>query len=86
MLRALRDPFPPPPPPPRVPAPRYAGIGGLSEALGWTEVQQEESKGFAGGFQNILALVALVLLVDGAVFAWEYIAYLQGQPNPFGSR
>ena len=23
---------------------RYAGIGGLSEAIGWTEVQQEQNK------------------------------------------
>ncbi len=24
---------------------RYAGIGGLSELIGWTEVQQEQNKG-----------------------------------------
>jgi len=49
--------------------PRYAGIGGLSEVLGWTEVQQEENKGgFFGGANNVLALVALVLFADLALF------------------
>ena len=28
---------------------RYGGIGGMSELLGWTEVQQENGEGFAGG-------------------------------------
>lgn len=47
----------------------YAGIGGLSEVLGWTEVQTEENKGsFFGGANNILALVALVLIADLALF------------------
>lgn len=58
---------------------RFAGIGGLSEALGWTEVQQEYKQGqFAGGFENILKLVALVLVADLALFGWEYIQYLTG--------
>lgn len=37
--------------------------------LGWTEVQQEENKGgFFGGANNVLALVALVLFADLALF------------------
>ena len=28
---------------------RYGGIGGVSEALGWTDVQREKSAGFMGG-------------------------------------
>ena len=28
---------------------RYGGIGGISEALGWTDVQREKSAGFMGG-------------------------------------
>jgi rhodanese-related sulfurtransferase len=45
---------PPPPPPPPGPAPRFAGIGGLSEALGWTEVQQQYNQGFMGGSNTVL--------------------------------
>jgi len=52
---------------------RYAGIGGLSEALGWTEVQQREKKGFMGGFENILKIFALVLVLDTLLFAVEAI-------------
>jgi hypothetical protein len=47
---------------------RYAGIGGLSEALGWTEVQQEEKSGFMGGVNGVLGLVALILAADLALF------------------
>lgn len=66
----------------RVPAAafcRFAGIGGLSEALGWTEVQQEYNQGqFLGGAENILKLVALVLLADVALFGYEQISYMTG--------
>jgi hypothetical protein len=55
--------------PPHVSPPcRYAGIGGLSEALGWTEVQQEEKSGFMGGVNGVLGLVALILAADLALF------------------
>lgn len=39
---------------------RYGGIGGLSEFLGWTDAQRQNSKseGFIGGFQNVLKLVS----------------------------
>lgn len=58
---------------------RYAGIGGLSEALGWTEVQQEENRGqFMGGVENIFKLVALVLAADVALFAYEQVMYMTG--------
>ena len=38
---------------------RYGGIGGLSEFLGWTDAQRQNSQteGFIGGFQNVLKLV-----------------------------
>ena len=36
---------------------RLAGIGGLSALLGWTEVQQQTSKGFLGGGSNIIKAV-----------------------------
>lgn len=53
----------------------HAGIGGLSEALGWTEVQQEEQTGqFFGGAENIFKLVALVLAADMALFAFEFVS------------
>ena len=39
---------------------RFGGIGGLSEFLGWTDVQRQNtsSEGFLGGFQNVLKLVS----------------------------
>lgn len=43
---------------------RVGGIGGLSEFLGWTEVQQENGSGFAGGYQNILKFFAVILALD----------------------
>lgn len=36
---------------------RYAGIGGLSQVVGWTEVQQEESKDKDGSFGFVLKVV-----------------------------
>ena len=40
---------------------RYGGIGGLSELLGWTDAQRQNSKteGFIGGFENVLKLVSM---------------------------
>lgn len=49
---------------------RFGGIGGLSEALGWTEVQQEIGGGFAGGYQNVLKLFAVLLALDMVWFLW----------------
>ena len=42
---------------------RYGGIGGLSEFLGWTDAQRQNSQteGFIGGFQNVLKLVHATL-------------------------
>jgi len=57
---------------------RYAGIGGLSAVLGWTEVQQLENKSFGDIFENILKLAALVLVLDLAVFGWEQFKFLTG--------
>jgi len=52
---------------------RYGGIGGLSEVMGWTEVQQDESKGFAGGYQNILKAFAVVLALDTIWFLYTVL-------------
>lgn len=47
---------------------RYAGIGGLAELLGWTEVQQENgSSGFLGGSNNIIRGVRRSVLMCTAV-------------------
>jgi hypothetical protein len=51
--------------------------------LGWTEVQQEEKKGAMGGFENVLKLVGVVLVLDLLLFGYEEFAFLTGQPNPF---
>lgn len=45
---------------------RYGGIGGLSEFLGWTDAQRQNSQteGFIGGFQNVLKLVCSTGIID----------------------
>ena len=58
---------------------RYGGIGGMSEFLGWTEVQQESGGGFAGGYQNILKFAGLILALDLVWFLWTL--YTTGDPN-----
>lgn len=55
---------------------RVGGIGGLSEFLGWTEVQQETGSGFAGGYQNILKFFGVVLALDLVWFL--YTLYTSG--------
>lgn len=50
---------------------RYGGIGGLSELLGWTEVQQEDGNdGFMGGYTNILKIFVVILALDTIWFLW----------------
>lgn len=51
---------------------RYSGIGGLSEVLGWTEVQQDENKNM-GSAMSVLKVVALILVADLLLFAYEYL-------------
>lgn len=58
---------------------RYGGIGGMSEILGWTEVQQESRGGFAGGYQNILKFAGLILALDLVWFLWTL--FTTGDPN-----
>ena len=55
---------------------RYAGIGGVSSLLGWTEVQQEEKKGLGGGVENVLKIIAGLVAVDACVLLWEQATYL----------
>ena len=50
---------------------RLGGIGGVSELLGWTEVQRDvqRSAGFAGGSSTIIKLVRIskaILILFGA--------------------
>lgn len=58
---------------------RYGGIGGMSEFLGWTEVQQENGQGFAGGYQNILKGAGVILALDLVWFLWTL--FTTGDPN-----
>jgi rhodanese-related sulfurtransferase len=50
---------------------RYGGIGGVSELLGWTEVQQEQGRG--GGVEGVLKLSAALLALDGLFFGLSYL-------------
>lgn len=52
---------------------RLAGIGGLSEFLGWTTAQREASQqmGAFGGWENILKWAAVVLAIDLTWFGVE---------------
>ncbi|GAX84674.1 hypothetical protein CEUSTIGMA_g12095.t1 [Chlamydomonas eustigma] len=64
---------------------RYAGIGGLSEVLGWTEVQEAENKQQLGGSTGVLKVVALILLADALLFVYEnYQAYMAGSNKLLG--
>ena len=59
--------------------PRYAGIGGVSALIGWTEVQQEAALK-AGGNSNVqkfFTLAGVILAVDLALLAYEKIGYLK---------
>ena len=42
---------------------RYSGIGGMSEALGWTDVQREKSAGFMGGSFGPIKVVSYPALM-----------------------
>ena len=58
---------------------RYAGIGGISGLLGWTEVQQAESQAVLGGATGFIKLVFGILVIDILVFAYEQIQYMSSQ-------
>lgn len=58
---------------------RYAGIGGFSEFLGWTEVQQDENKQKFGGIFGIVKIAAVLVFLDGLLFAYEQWQYYQSQ-------
>lgn len=48
----------------------YGGIGGLSEALGWTDVQREDGKGLFGGPQRVIQVAALIAVLDSVWFGF----------------
>ncbi len=53
---------------------RYGGIGGLSEAIGWTEVQREEQKGsFLGGMDGVIRVAVAILVADALLFVYEQV-------------
>jgi len=58
---------------------RYSAIGGLSEVIGWTEVQQDESKNEDGSFGVVLKVAGVLLALDALVFAYEELQFLSGQ-------
>lgn len=64
---------------------RFAGIGGVSEMLGWTEVQQEYAQGpLAGGLETVLKLVGVFLAIDLLLLGVEYAAAVRsGTPFMF---
>eukprot|EP00983_Pelagomonas_calceolata_P082390 1155915-Pelagomonas_calceolata.AAC.7 len=66
----------------------YGGIGGLSEVLGWTEVQREENPDgqVAGGLLGIIKFFAVILGIDLLVFAYEQITYLTSQGGALRAR
>lgn len=55
---------------------RYAGIGGMSEVIGWTRVQEEEGKALFGGQGPVFTVFGVLLALD---LAWG--VYLR-QPPP----
>ena len=76
-----RRPSTAPTPPPPNPSPlSYAGIGGLSEVLGWTEVQQEKAGGFLGGSQ---ARAGGVVVAGGYVWDGTCVGR-HGRAGPWG--
>jgi rhodanese-related sulfurtransferase len=54
---------------------RYAGIGGVSEVLGWTKVQEEEGKAIFGGTGPVFTVFGVLLALD---LAWG--VYLRQPP------
>lgn len=58
---------------------RLAGIGGVSEMLGWTQLQQEGKKGLGDRVENILKLAGVIVAADLLVLAYEQIKYMTSQ-------
>lgn len=67
---------------------RYGGIGGVSQVLGWTDVQRAEDK--AAGIDKSSLFIKIggaVLLADLLLFVWEYWnAYQNGNLPPSSLR
>lgn len=62
--------------------PRYGGIGGLSEALGWTKVQEQNGeKAFLGGVNGVLTGVGVVLVLDLLSILVGYVDVLINGPK-----
>ena len=56
-------------PPPSLSVHSYGGIGGLSEKIGWTDVQREDGAGsLFGGPQSVIFAAAAVALADSVWF------------------
>ncbi|GAB4815529.1 hypothetical protein N2152v2_002575 [Parachlorella kessleri] len=63
---------------------RLAGIGGLSEVLGWNQVQREASKtqGAFGGYENLLKVAIGILILDLTWFGVELFQAYQNNNIP----
>ncbi|KAG1673544.1 hypothetical protein FOA52_003844 [Chlamydomonas sp. UWO 241] len=56
---------------------RYAGIGGFSEVLGWTEVQTEDKKQLLGGAGGVIGFFCVILGIDVAIWLVEAAQHFQ---------
>lgn len=62
---------------------RYGGIGGVSQLLGWTDVQRAEDKDKGIDKGSIFIKVGgAVLLADAALFVWEFFQAWQNNTIP----
>ncbi|CAD7695735.1 unnamed protein product [Ostreobium quekettii] len=57
---------------------RYAGIGGVSALLGWTEVQQQDKEEAGDRLGNIIRIAAIILVLDLLVLGYEQFSYMTG--------
>ncbi|CAD7704788.1 unnamed protein product [Ostreobium quekettii] len=57
---------------------RYAGIGGVSALLGWTEVQQQDREEAGDRLGNIIKVAGAVLVLDLLALGYEQISYMTG--------
>jgi len=62
--------------------PRYGGIGGMSESMGWTKVQREnKDPAFLGGVETVLLGVAAFLALDLLSIGVGYVDVLLHGPK-----
>ena len=52
---------------------RYAGIGGVSSWLGWTDIQQKQGEGLGNIFETVIKICIVLVAVDGVVLIVNYL-------------